>query len=170
MKGKKTDALIPPGGMFVLRAKDGRTRTVPLNKMARELFSLLLCDSSTGRWLFLNRDGNPLQSFKKGFAQTCERAGIADLRPYDLRHTFATRLVDRGVISALLGHSTPVTGFGYASRITPGYAHVTWEAMARAVETLEAEPPKLNVFQPQSGKSQASAGESGVLEEAAKAS
>jgi hypothetical protein len=22
-----------------------------------------------------------------------------------------------------------VTGFGYASRITPGYAHVTWDAM-----------------------------------------
>ena len=31
----------------------------------------------------------------------------------------------------------PVTGFGYASRITPGYAHVTWEAMVEAVESLE---------------------------------
>ncbi len=27
------------------------------------------------------------------------------------------------IISALLGHSMPLTGFGYASRITPGYAH-----------------------------------------------
>jgi integrase len=69
------------------------------------------------------------------------RAGIDDLRPYDLRHTFATRLLDRGihqyVISALLGHAMPVTGFGHASRITPGYAHATWEAMVDAVESLE---------------------------------
>jgi integrase len=82
-----------------------------------------------------------MKSIKKGFAAACVRAGIEDLRPYDLRHTFATRLVERGVhhfvISALLGHSTPVTGFGYASRITPGYAHATWDAMVAAVESLE---------------------------------
>ncbi|GAC1446849.1 MAG: hypothetical protein NVSMB56_09500 [Pyrinomonadaceae bacterium] len=41
------------------------------------------------------------------------------------------------VISALLGHSTPLTGFGFASRITPGYAHATWDAMVAAVESLE---------------------------------
>jgi integrase len=82
-----------------------------------------------------------MKSIKKGFAAACVRAGIEDLRPYDLRHTFATRLVERGVhhfvISALLGDSTPVTGFGYALRITPGYAHATWDAMVAAVESLE---------------------------------
>lgn len=31
----------------------------------------------------------------------------------------------------------PVAGFGYASRITPGYAHAMWEAMVEAVESLE---------------------------------
>lgn len=31
----------------------------------------------------------------------------------------------------------PVTGFDHASRITPGYTHVMWEAMVEAVETLE---------------------------------
>ena len=41
------------------------------------------------------------------------------------------------MISALLGHVMPVTGFGHASRITPGYAHATWEAMVEAVESLE---------------------------------
>lgn len=73
------------------------------------------------------------------------RAKIEDLRPYDLRHTFATRLLERGVhhflISALLGHSTPMTGFGQASRMTPGYAHATWNAMVTAVETLEQDVP-----------------------------
>jgi hypothetical protein len=41
------------------------------------------------------------------------------------------------VISALPRHATPVSGFGHASRITPGYAHATWEAMVEAVESLE---------------------------------
>ena len=82
-----------------------------------------------------------MKSIKKGFAAACGRAKIVDLRPYDLRHTFATRLLERGVhqfvISALLGHSTPMSGFGQSSRITPGYAHTTWELMMSAVESLE---------------------------------
>jgi integrase len=69
------------------------------------------------------------------------RAGIEDLRAYDLRHTFATRLLERGLhhfaISALLGHSTPMTGFGFLSCMTPGYAHATWDTMVAAVATLE---------------------------------
>jgi len=28
-------------------------------------------------------------------------------------------------------------GLGQASRITPGYAHATWELMVKAVESLE---------------------------------
>ena len=36
-----------------------------------------------------------------------------------------------------------MTGFGYASRMTPGYAHATWETMVEAVATLEHPlPPK----------------------------
>ena len=30
-----------------------------------------------------------------------------------------------------------MAGFGYASRMTPGYAHATWGAMKAAVESLE---------------------------------
>ena len=50
-------------------------------------------------------------------------------------------------ISALLSHVTPLTGFGFASRLTPGYAHATWDAMVAAVESLEHPSSlKLNVF------------------------
>ena len=56
-----------------------------------------------------------------------------------------TRLLERGVhhyvISALLGHATPMTGFGAASRMTPGYAHATWDTMVAAVATLEQPLP-----------------------------
>src|SRR5205085_7998908 len=121
------------------------------------------------QWLFISRGSRQLASIKKGFAAACERAGIEGLRPYDLRHTFATRLVERGVhpyvISALLGHSMPVSGFGHESRVTPGYAHATWETMVRAVESLEHPPAAPTVFQPQSGKNQANSGQRGTTEE-----
>ena len=108
-------------------------------------------DTKSRRWLFLNREGKPLGSIKKGWQRACERAGIDNLRPYDLRHTFATRLVERyvpmAVISALLGHSMAHLGIHLESRITPGYAHATWEAMQRAVESLEYAVPDLSIFQ-----------------------
>jgi integrase len=155
---ERTDVLIPPQSVLVARGKDGKPRVLPLNKTARRVFKILFEDTTTGEWLFTNRDGGPLKAIKKGFAAACERAEIEDLRPYDLRHTFATRLVERGihhyVISALLGHSTPVTGFGHASRITPGYGHVTWDVMVAAVETLEYPAPNLQqTFGSKSGKS-----------------
>jgi hypothetical protein len=104
-----------------------------------------------------------MKSFKKGFAAACARAGIEDLRPYDLRHTFATRLQERYVhhytISALLGHSQPVQGFGHESRITPGYSHTTWDGMMRAVESLEYEPADIIVFGSKSNKSRTNNGE-----------
>ncbi|HEX8844704.1 MAG TPA: tyrosine-type recombinase/integrase [Pyrinomonadaceae bacterium] len=114
-----------------------------------------------------------MKSIKKSFAAACKRAGIEDLRPYDLRHTFATRLEERYVhqhtISALLGHARPVSGFGHESRITPGYAHATWEALQRAVESLEYNPTEIVVFGSQSGKSQANQASDGDSGRTAKA-
>lgn len=150
-KHKGRDFIIPPHALFVAEAKDGRVRSIPLNKTAENILRVLCDDVTTGRWLFVNREGKPLGSIKKGWQRACERAEIDDLRPYDLRHTFATRLVERyvptPVISALLGHSMAVAGFGPESRITPGYAHATWEAMQRAVERLEHPVPDLSIFQ-----------------------
>jgi hypothetical protein len=36
--------------------------------------------------------------------------------------------------------------FRQESRITPKYSHVTWEAMQRAVESLEYDPSEIIVF------------------------
>lgn len=149
-KHKGRDFIIPPHALFVAQAKDGRVRSIPLNNPAESILRILCKDVTVTRWLFVNREGKPLGSFKKGWQRACERAGIDDLRPYDLRHTFATRLVERyvptPVISALLGHSMLMAGF-QESRITPGYAHATWEAMQKAVESLEYGVPDLSIFQ-----------------------
>jgi integrase len=156
-KVEKTDVLIPPRAVLVARGKDGRPRILPLNSVTQEVFSNLVADCVTSDWLFTNREGEPMKAVKKGFTSACRRAGIVDLRPYDLRHTFATRLLERGihhyVISALLGHSSPLAGASYGSRMTPGYAHVSWETMVRAVEVLEQPVSSdQNVFSLDSGK------------------
>jgi integrase len=146
--------MIPPRSVFVANGKNGTKRMVPLNSIAEPIFEVLCGDETTGQWLFA-KDGKPIKSIKKGFASACERAGIEDLRPDDLRHTFTTRLVERNVhiliISELLGHAQPVSGFGYASRITPGYAHATWDARRRAVDSLQYEPVE-HVFEQKSSK------------------
>jgi integrase len=153
--------MIPPRSTFVANGKDGTTRMIPLNQTAARIFEILVGDETTGRWLF-SKNGQPIKSIKKGFSSACDRAGIEDLRPYDLRHTFATRLVERNVqtiiISELLGHTQPLQGFGYASHITPGYAHATYDAMRRAVDSLER-PPQITAFEQKSSKNRANGGE-----------
>ena len=138
---EKGEVLVPPKAVLVAKGKDGKPRVLPLNQTVQKVFRILLGDSTTGEWLFTNRKDEPIKTIKKGFSAACKRAGIENLRPYDLRHTFATRLLEQGVhhyvISALLGHATPITGFGAASRMTPGYAHATWDMMVTAVAMLE---------------------------------
>jgi len=112
---EKTDVLIPPRAVLIAKGKDGKPRVLPLNRVAQKVFKILVEDLTTGEWLFTNRHGEPMEAIKKGFNAACEKAFIEDLRPYDLRHTFATRLLDRGVhqyvISALLVfHRTEFVG------------------------------------------------------------
>jgi integrase len=149
--------ILPPKSLLVVHGKAGRTRVVPLNSKALGVVEVLVADAATGDYLFANREGEPFGSIKKGFQAACRRAKITNLRPYDLRHTFATRLQERYVpnstISALLGHVRPVKGFGQESRVTVGYSHTTWEAMCRAVESLEYEPSEIVVFGAVSRKS-----------------
>ena len=146
-KVEKTDVLLPPRAVLVAKGKDGRPRVVPLNGIAYRVFTQLVTECSGGEWLFTSREDQRLLSVKKQFRGACQRANIPDLRTYDLRHTFATRLLERGVhhyvISALMGHSAFV---GFGSRMTPGYAHVSWEAMVRAVESLEQPVPTVQSF------------------------
>lgn len=67
------------------------------------------------------------------FRIACERAGITNFRFHDLRHDFASNLVQRGndvyVVQQLLGNKD--------GRMTQRYAHLRLENLRRAVETLD---------------------------------
>ena len=88
---------------------------------------------ATGEHVIADEKGNPLLSVKRAFQSVRKRAGLLDLRIHDLRHTFATRLIECGVpdriVQEPLGHSTP--------GVTVRYTHPNGEALRRAVESLE---------------------------------
>jgi len=72
---------------------------------------------------------------KKGFKAACRRAGIKGLRFHDLRHTFATRLVEKGAdietVRDLLGH--------YSITVTQRYTHSNEDRKRKAVELLSCD-------------------------------
>ena len=72
---------------------------VPLTTLAVEAFRSQIGISGNGPWLFPS-EHNPRgyqTSFKKTWAATLRRAGVAYFRIYDLRSTYATRLSAGGV-------------------------------------------------------------------------
>lgn len=117
----------------VENTKSGKTRFAEVNTpLLGELLELRSRDSR-GPYLFFNpKTGKPLSTVKTAFKASCRRAGIEGLRFHDLRHTFATRLVKKGIdlitVKALLGHSTV--------KITERYTHSDQERKRKAVELL----------------------------------
>ena len=67
------------------------------------------------------------------FDRACTPAGLVDLHFHDLRHTFASWLIMRGValatVSNLLGHSSPT--------MTLRYAHLSPKHLTSAVRVLD---------------------------------
>jgi len=116
----------------VERTKSGKIRFIPINEfLMREL--LLQKQMKSSKFVFTNvATGKQFVDIKRAFLGACKRAGIENLRFHDLRHTFASRLIENGVdiitVKTLLGHSSV--------RTTERYLHTQGEQKKKAVETL----------------------------------
>jgi integrase len=117
------------GYITVIKTKSGRQRQIPINETAH---NLLKRRPRNGAFVF-HRNGKPAKSVRTTYEQSVKRAAIGHCRFHDLRHTFATNLVLRGVplpvVKELLGHSTIST--------TMRYAHPTPESKRNAVALLD---------------------------------
>nr|WP_280137556.1 site-specific integrase [Methylobacterium sp. Leaf125] len=85
-------------------------------------------------YLFCKADGSRIGDPKKAFAGACRRAGIAEFRFHDLRHTFASWWVQNGGdlyrLSRILGHAT--------LQMTTRYSHLRTDDLHEELERVSA--------------------------------
>ena len=124
--------------ILIKDTKNGKPRTVPLNKTALGILeSKASVISIRSRIVFHSMCGTKIDkhNLRRAFVIAMERAGIEDFTYHGLRHTFATRLAQSGVdlykISKLLGHKDIKT--------TQRYAHHCPESLRDGVEVLEVD-------------------------------
>jgi integrase len=107
-------------------AKSRQTRHVPLNEEAISVLRRWREQADGGQRVFDSSTG-----FKSAWTQLLKRAEITKFRWHDLRHHFASRLVQRGVplntVRELLGHSSVAMSLRYA-HLAPDQRH---EAVAK---------------------------------------
>lgn len=140
-------------GIYVLEEMKSRSsrRTLPLPKAALEALRLLQVQQNEDRMLlgddawqdkwgliFTTPAGCPVhpQTMLKHFRLLLAKAGLREkTRIHDLRHTFATLLLERGVhikaVSELLGHSSVTITLAI-------YGHVTPRMQDTAIQELDA--------------------------------
>ncbi len=127
--------------VMLLRTKNGLPRRIPLTTRSRTMLLGLQAERNdlNQQAVFLYRARGtsiavPFQKCTASWKTALRTAGVdPTTRIHDLRHTFASRLVSRGVpifdVSKLLGHKS-IT-------MTMRYAHLAPEAFESAIEKLE---------------------------------
>jgi len=114
----------------VEKTKSRKARFIPVNST--------LFDELTRLEKEAGRDGGvfPFKSVRTAFENACRRAGVKKLTFHDLRRTFGTRLLEKGVdivtIQKLYGHSSVL--------VTQRYLHPDDEVSREAVELLSEKP------------------------------
>ncbi|MFC4565606.1 site-specific tyrosine recombinase XerD [Nocardiopsis mangrovi] len=117
------DEARPDVNVVRFRGKGGKERLVPVGRFARGALDAYLVRArpvlaASGRGtpaLFLNARGGRLtrQGAWAVLRAAAERAGLTDVSPHTLRHSFATHLLDGGadvrVVQELLGHASVTT-------------------------------------------------------------
>ena len=116
-----------------VQTKNGEDRTVRLCQRAYETLEGL---GPKEHGPVFTYQGKALKGFKSSFDKAREKAGIEDFRFHDLRHTFASRLVQGGVplydVMHLTGHKS--------LEMVQRYAHLAPEFQEAAIAVLDRRP------------------------------
>ena len=124
-----------------VKTKTDRDRAVPLVGEALPLLrALAQRRSAESRLVFPSRDGQAPAAMEMAWRHARRRAGLADVRFHDLRHTFASYMAMSGAslrdIADVLGHSTVHMTMRY-THLMPNHTHSLVEKMAAQWLTTE---------------------------------
>jgi integrase len=128
-----SDIDLGSGSLHVREAKSGQGRRLPLNETAMSVLSEF---QQHAGYVFGPDTNAKRMRLNRAFRRAAKAASIDNLHFHDLRHTFASRLVMRGVdlyrVQKLLGHLT--------ARMTQRYAHMSPDYLRQAVGMLVKGP------------------------------
>ena len=114
-----------------LHSKSKKQRSIPLNDSALDIIKQLDTEGEF-EYLFVNRvTGNAYSNIHKAWGKLRLQAGLPNLRIHDLRHMYASFLVNNGVqiysVSKILGHSTV--------KVTERYSHLDSKTLQAAANS-----------------------------------
>jgi len=128
--------------LTIPKTKNGDIRYVPLNDTALAALQSLRKNGSTCAWVFLNNRGEKQRNHRDWFDPVLEGTALPDYTWHCNRHTFASRLVMKGVdlrtVGELLGHRT--------FQMTMRYAHLAADHKHDAVNRLDRKDASLDVL------------------------
>jgi len=114
-------------------SKSSVRRSVPLNDAAIDVLDQLGTEDDYDHLFvsFRSHTGEPLRSIARGWSSLRKKAGLEFLRIHDLRHNYASMLVNNGVsiysVSQVLGHSSVI--------VTQRYAHLSTKTLQDASQS-----------------------------------
>lgn len=115
-------------------SKSKRVRSVPLNDAALELLAQLTPGDETTHLFISAKTGEQIGNVHKVWDRLRKAAGLPRLRLHDLRHQYASFLVNSGrtlyEVQKILGHSS--------HSVTERYAHLSSKSLLDAANTASA--------------------------------
>src|SRR5262249_43167023 len=116
----------------VRQSKSGEPRLIPINSILEETLRKIPQRIDNPFVFAGTKPGKRQNDLPKGWERFLAKAEIVDFHCHDLRHTFASRLVMKGVdlykVMKLLGH--------HDFKMTERYAHLSPKYLKEAVDVL----------------------------------
>lgn len=119
-------------GILTVRGKTGRRFIVVNSGVRKALEKLRLLKSKASEYVCPETKGDGQRDWRRWLEKAAKKADVKNFHWHDLRHTFASRLVMRGVdirqVQELLGHKSIL--------MTMRYAHLSPDSRAAAAEKI----------------------------------